>query len=64
MENLKIISWNVNGLNSARKRRQVMHWLAKQNCNVISLQETHVKNADVKCIISEEFYSLMDKKEM
>lgn len=39
---LKICSWNVNILNSPRKRSQVYHVLARQNLDVICLQETHV----------------------
>lgn len=44
----KIISWNVNGFNSARKRRQVYHWLNKQNSLITCLQEVHIKNSEQK----------------
>lgn len=46
MQRFKFISWNVNGLNSARKRRKVFHWLAKQSCDVVCLQETHIKKTE------------------
>lgn len=65
MEALKILSWNVNGLNSAGKRKRVFNWIKKQNCNVIGIQETHIKNTDNKYLINknigEVFYSLSDK---
>lgn len=66
MQKLKLISLNVNGLNSARKRRHVFHWLNKQNCNVICIQEAHIKMGEEKFLVNkhlgEEFCSLMDKK--
>lgn len=56
METLKLISWNINGLNSARKRQHV-----KQKCNIICLQEAHIKKTDCKYIVNkrlgEEYYS-------
>lgn len=33
MQKLKLIFWNVNGLNSVRKQKHVIHWLTKQNSN-------------------------------
>lgn len=66
MASLRIMSWNVNGLNSANKRRRVFHWIKKQKCDIIGMQETHIKRSDSKYImnkyIGEEFYSLTDKK--
>lgn len=66
MESIKAISWNVNGMNSAQKRKHIFHWLLKQKCNIIALQETHIKKTDVKYLlnkrIGEEFYSLAEKK--
>lgn len=60
MQNLKIISWNVNGINSVSKRKHIFHWLQKRNCNVIALQETHIKKPDTKYLINkrlgEEFF--------
>lgn len=65
MKNFKI-SWNVNGMNSKRKRKHIFHWLVKQNANLICLQETHIKQSDIKYILNktlgEEFYSFADKK--
>lgn len=43
MQKLKLISWNVNGMNSAKKRRHIFHWLNKQSCNIICIQEAHIK---------------------
>lgn len=66
MQKLKLISWNVNGLNSVIKRRHVFHWLGKQNCNVACIQESHIKKTETKYIknkqLGEEFFSSTDKK--
>lgn len=66
MQKLKLISSNVNGLNLARKRRKVFHWLKKQNCNLLCMQEAHIKKTERKFLINkhlgEEFYSLSEKK--
>lgn len=66
MQNLKLISWNVNVLNLARKRRHVYHWLNKQNCYIICIQETHIKNTEDKYLINkqleEKFFASIDKK--
>lgn len=66
MESLKIVTWNVNGLNAAGKRKRVFSWLKKQRCNLIAIQETHIKYSDKKYIVNrslgEEFYSMTDKK--
>lgn len=48
MQKLKIISWNVNGMNAASKRKHIFHWLFKHNANVICLQEAHIKKLDKK----------------
>lgn len=65
-QKLKLISWNVNGLNLARKRRHIFHWLNKQNCNVICIQEAHIKRGEEKFLVNkylgEKFHSLMVKK--
>lgn len=66
MQSLTIISWNVNGMNSAQKRKHIFHWLGKKNCSVVALQESHIKKSDIKYLINkrlgEEFFSLIDKK--
>lgn len=53
MQKLKILSWNVNGMNAAGKRKRIFHWLHKPNANVICLQETHIKNIDKKYLINK-----------
>lgn len=66
MTSLSLLSWNVNGMNSAAKRKRVFHWIKKQKCDIVSIQETHIKKSDLKFIqnnyIGQEFYSLTDKK--
>lgn len=65
MEN-KILSWNVNGLNSPTKRRKVVNWLSKQKCSVICLQEVHLRKVDNKYLkqktLGLEFHSLATVK--
>lgn len=40
--NLKVASWNVNGLNNPVKRSKVMTKIKRENSKVIFLQETHL----------------------
>lgn len=61
MQNLKLISWNVNGINSVQKRKHIFYWLCKQKGNAIALQQIHIKKHNSK-YLGEEF-SLLDKKE-
>lgn len=39
----KIITWNVNGLNSPNKHRLIMHSIGKQKVDVVCLQEILAK---------------------
>lgn len=41
MEKLQILSVNVRGLNSVKKRQKLYEWLKLYQCDVILLQETH-----------------------
>lgn len=63
---VKILSWNVNGLNSPRKRKIVFHWIKKQKCDVVCLQEMQMRKKDSKLLVNnklgDEFYSLSQKK--
>ena len=46
-EELKIITFNTNGLSDFRKRKDVLDFLRKQKGNIFLLQETHrPSNAD------------------
>jgi exonuclease III len=38
---ISIISYNVRGLKEEKKRWAVFHWLRKQKCDIVMLQETH-----------------------
>lgn len=62
----KILTWNINGLNSPNKRKIVSHWLKKQKVDIICLQETHVRKQDRKLLenkkLGAEFYFLSNKK--
>lgn len=66
MQTNKIISWNVNGLNSAHKRQQVFHWLNKQNILITFLQEVNIRSTEQKYLknkrLGEEFASLIGEK--
>ena len=44
--NLKILSWNVRGLNDRRKRLIVKNLLRGWKCDVICLQETKLTGMD------------------
>ena len=44
--NLKILSWNVRGLNDGRKRLIVKNLLRDWKCDVIFLQETKITGMD------------------
>ena len=44
--NLKILSWNVRGLNDCRERSVVKNLLCEWKCNVIYLQETKLTGLD------------------
>jgi exonuclease III len=43
---LKIISWNVRGLNNPQKRGVVKNWLCEWKCDVVCLQETKLDKVD------------------
>ena len=44
--NLKILSWNVRGLNDCRKHSIVKNLLREWKCDVICLQETKLTGLD------------------
>ena len=39
---LKLMTWNVRGLNQRPKRRRVFYSIEKKNLDIICLQETHI----------------------
>lgn len=43
---MKVISWNVNGLNNPIKRKRIARTLNKLKAHIILLQETHLKSQD------------------
>ena len=45
MEQLKILTYNINGLNSPAKRSKTFNCLKRQKLDIICLQETHIKKA-------------------
>lgn len=45
---MKIISVNVNGLNSPIKRKRIFNKLVKEQGDLICLQETHIRERDYK----------------
>ena len=48
--NLKILSWNVKGLNDCRKRSIVKNLLREWKCDVICLQETKLTGMDKQMV--------------
>ncbi len=49
---LKIISWNVRGLNNPKKRESVKYWLRNWKCDVVCLQETKLAEVDLQLVRS------------
>ena len=49
---LKIISWNVRGLNDPKKRLVVRNLLRKWKCDVVCLQETKMARMDRQMVCS------------
>lgn len=47
MEGLRILSFNVNGLNDYHKRKDIFDYLRKQNAHIFFLQETHLNKDSV-----------------
>ena len=43
---IKILSWNVRGLNDPDKRKVLKGLLKRWNCSVVCLQETKLKEVD------------------
>ena len=49
---LRMVSWNVRGLNDARKHLVVRNLLWEWNCDVVCLQETKLAGIDRQLICS------------
>ena len=49
---LRLISWNVRGLNSPHKRELVRYWLRNWKCDDICLQETKLYEIDLQLVRS------------
>ena len=49
---LKMVSWNVQGLNDSRKRLVVKNLLREWNCDVVCLQETKLVGMDRQIVCS------------
>ena len=47
---LRMVSWNVRGLNDAQKRLVVRNLLREWNCDVVCLQETKLASMDRQLI--------------
>uniref|UniRef100_A0A2D4P6Y8 Endonuclease/exonuclease/phosphatase domain-containing protein n=1 Tax=Micrurus surinamensis TaxID=129470 RepID=A0A2D4P6Y8_MICSU len=47
-EEIKLLSININGLNSATKRRKILGKLCKEKVDIICLQKTHIQKKDEK----------------
>lgn len=50
---VKIISWNVKGMNQAIKRKRVISHLQHLGVGIAFLQETHLRNCDQSKIRKE-----------
>lgn len=47
MNDFNIISWNVNGLNSAVKRTKCLDYLHRKRADIALIQESHLRASDV-----------------
>ena len=50
--NLRLLSWNVRGLNNPRKRQVCKNLLKEWNCDVVCFQETKVASIDIAFVQS------------
>ena len=57
---LKMMSWNVRGLNDLRKRLIVRNLLREWNCDVVCLQETKLASMDRQLISNLWSYPYVD----
>lgn len=48
MSHLKIVSWNVRGINSPAKRSKILNHLKKLKADICLLQETHLLESEHK----------------
>uniref|UniRef100_A0A670ILN7 Reverse transcriptase domain-containing protein n=1 Tax=Podarcis muralis TaxID=64176 RepID=A0A670ILN7_PODMU len=64
--NLKILTWNVNGMNEKTKRNKIVNVLKKKKLDVICMQETHVarkhKHVLVNKNLGTEFINSTEEK--
>ena len=58
--NLKILSWNVRGLNDCRKRSIVKNLLHEWKCDVICLKETKLSSMDRQMVGNLWNYPFVD----
>ena len=47
MNNLSIITLNINGLNAPIKRHRIAEWIRKHHPHMCCLQETHLRTKDL-----------------
>lgn len=52
MAYLRLLSWNVNGLNNKTKRIKIEHVILKKNLDIVCLQATHVVKKHRKILIN------------
>jgi hypothetical protein len=50
--NLRIISWNIRGLNNPQKKDRVKFWLRTWKCDIVCLQETKLDTMDRRIVCS------------
>jgi hypothetical protein len=49
---LRLLSWNVRGLNNPQKRESIKYWLRSWKCDVVCLQETKLDQVDLQMVRS------------
>ena len=49
---LKLLSWNIRGLNDPKKREVLKNWLRKWKVDAVCLQETKLDGLDLQMVRS------------
>lgn len=66
MQKIKILSWNVRGMNSPQKRRKIFQYLGKHRPDIVCIQETHINEKDIRFLknkkLGNEFISASSQR--
>lgn len=63
MDKLKVVSYNISGINHPIKRKKIMNQLKRLNCSIALLQETHLNDIEHKKLRREWIGQVFSAKE-